>query len=48
MKRLPELARRGAALVLAAGMSLSILMPSALAVDISEKIPPYCVGKQRG
>lgn len=40
MKRLPELARRGAALVLAAGMSLSILMPSALAVDISEKIPP--------
>lgn len=40
MKRLPELARRGAALVLAAGMSLSILMPSALAVDISEKNTP--------
>ena len=41
MKRLPELARRGVALALAASMSLSILAPGALAASASvEHTPP--------
>lgn len=50
MKRLPELARRGVALALAASMSLSILAPGALAASASVEHtpPPYLCGKQRG
>ena len=40
MKRLPELARRGVALALAASMSLSILAPGALAASASVEHTP--------
>lgn len=45
MKRLPELARRGVALALAASMSLSILAPGALAASASVEHTPLPLWK---